>query len=310
MKIRNSSIHTAILVAVALVCSCGREEVAADTESVEPETREIRSYVDLDELFVELNYTPEAWMAGIREVPRLYISEIPERWSKHTVKEIDVLTKKRLFFRTLGPLVLRSNELILKDRAQLTGFSAGTMTDGQRSWLSELAKNYRVDENAYDGPEAVLEELQLRVDIVPVSLALSQAAEESGWGTSRFAFSGNALFGQWTWGKGISPEQQRSGKGDYKIAAFETPLDSVRAHAQNLNTHNAYADFRRRRAELRRAGGRISGRSLAETLSRYSERGEGYVESLHAIMRVNKLDEADDAFLSDMTPVILVPAGN
>ena len=274
---------------------------------------EIRSYLDLEDLFNGLNYTPEAWMAGIREVPRVFIKQIPERWSKHTVKEIDILTKKRLFFRVLGPLALRSNELILQDRLHLLELAGDTekgaaLQPDDEKWVLELAREYGIDGQFLDDEiEVLIADLTLRVDVVPVSLVLSQAAEESGWGTSRFAFTGNALFGQWTWGDGITPKEQRGGKGNYKIAAFDSPLESVQAHARNLNTHSAYREFRRERAGLRLAGENIRGRSLVGTLTSYSERGEGYIKTLRDIMRVNKLDEADDAFLVKMQPITLVP---
>ena len=149
------------------------------------------------------------------------------------------------------------------------------------------------------------------MDAVPPSLALAQAAVESGWSTSRFSDLGNALFGQWTWGgKGITPNQQRSEMGDYKIASFENPFLSVMAYMDNLNTHPAYGDLRVRRAELRRNGERLSGWELAKSLTRYSERGEEYVRMLHSIMQVNRLDPADDAYLSDGPTIYLVPAGS
>jgi len=180
-----------------------------------------------------------------------------------------------------------------------------------RLWLARLATSYGVvEDESSPVDQPALDELILRVDVVPVSLALSQCAEESGWGTSRFAAEGNALFGQWTWsGKGIKPEQQRSGMGDYRIAAFETPLGSVMAYMVNLNTHAAYEKLRARRAEMRARGERISGWELAKTLDRYSERGQAYVDSLHGIMRVNQLDPADDAFLGDGPTIYLIPVG-
>ena len=146
-----------------------------------------------------------------------------------------------------------------------------------------------------------------RVDIVPPSLAMAQSAEESGWGTSRFADLGNALFGQWTWSGGIEPLNKRQDKGSYGIARFDTPLQSVEAYMRNLNTHAAYQSLRERRAAMRRAGERPDGYELAKTLTSYSERGEDYVHSLHAIMRVNKLQPADDAYLSSGPPLYLVP---
>jgi Bax protein len=278
-----------------------------DYEALEPQLVPIATYLDLEALFIDLNYTPESWMAGIREVPRMYLREITDRWSKHTVKEIDVLTKKRLFFRVLAPLVLRSNELAMLDRQRMQRLAKSpSLTADDEAWLAALAAQYRVAGDDVGDHMTLIEVLMPRVDIVPVSLVLSQAAEESGWGTSRFAFTGNALFGQWTWGDGMTPKGQRSGKGDYKIAAFETPLDSVRAHSLNLNSHPAYETFREVRAKLRRNGERVSGAALAPTLSKYSERGEDYVKTLNAIMRVNRLNDADDAYLAAMRPMILV----
>jgi len=268
---------------------------------------EFESYTELLELFERLQYTPEAWQAGIREVPRVFITDIPERWRAETTKQIDVVLKKRLFFRGLAPLVLRANEMILADRARV---QARASEDD--AWLLELARRYDVLDGDGDSLEAAeYDELLKRVDIVPVSLALSQGAEESGWGTSRFAAQGNALFGQWTWGdNAIKPEQQREKLGNYGIAAFETPLQSVLAYMHNLNTHRAYAGLRARRASMRSAGEALSGRSLAETLDRYSERGVDYVKSLHAIMRVNQLDATDAAYLAAGKTIWLVPVGS
>lgn len=282
-----------------------------------PEERfEFRSYQEVGELFEDLNYTPEAWQAGIREVPRAYLTDIAPRWRDKVSNDVTVLTKKRIFFRALAPLALRSNELILRDRGRAADLekrlAAGDTLNGDDSeWLANLAVKYGV---AQDGKapldQKALDELMVRVDIVPVSLVLSQCAEESGWGTSRFAAEGNALFGQWSWGgKGIKPEQQREGMGDYRIAAFETPLASVMAYMMNLNTHAAYAGLRARRAQMRSGGERIAGWELAKTLDKYSERGAAYVDSLHGIMRVNKLDPADDAFLGDGPTIYLVPVG-
>ena len=137
---------------------------------------------------------------------------------------------------------------------------------------------------------------------------MAQAAEESGWGTSRFAAEGNALFGQWAWsGQRIRPAQQRGQLGDYGIAAFEAPLQSVVAYVRNLNTHAAYAQLRARRAELLESGSSVSGWVLAETLTRYSERGQEYVDTLHTIMRVNRLEATDEAYLNGGRSIFLVP---
>jgi len=275
---------------------------------------EFESYVQIAELFERLDYTEAAWQAGIREVPRVFLADIPPRWRDKTSKSVTVKVKKELFFRALAPLALRSNELILAERTRLLALreaGAGTWSAGDQAWLSELAFRYGVTdaENEPMSPDA-LAELSARVDIVPVSLALSQAAEESGWGTSRFAAQGNALFGQWTWGPhAMKPAQQRSKLGNYGIRAFGTPLESVAAYMLNLNSHRAYAKLRARRAELRAAGEEPTGWLLAEMLDKYSERGAAYVKSLHAIMRVNRLTDADEAYLAEGPDLLLVPVG-
>jgi len=176
----------------------------------------------------------------------------------------------------------------------------------------EIAAEYKViDDGEVDLTDRVLQDKLLRrVDTLPPSLVLAQAAEESGWGTSRFAAEGNALFGMWTWsGEGVTPLQQRSGLGNYKIAAYETPLHSVIAYMHNLNTHQAYKELRVRRAELRKAGAKVTGWDLAKTLTKYSERGQAYVDSLHSLMNVNKLQPTDDTYLSDGPTILLIPVG-
>ena len=152
-------------------------------------------------------------------------------------------------------------------------------------------------------------ELLTRVDIVPPSLSLAQAASESGWGTSRFAAQGNSLFGQWTWGKGLKPAEQRTSElGDYRVAAFDSTAQAAYAYALNLNTAPAYRDLRLKRADLRRQNLRISGTILADTLGNYSERGQAYVEDLKALIRENRLDDTDDAYLRRMAVIHIVPA--
>ncbi len=146
----------------------------------------------------------------------------------------------------------------------------------------------------------VLDKLLYKLDVIPAGLALGQAAYESGYGTSRFAVEGNALFGQWTYGgKGLVPEQQRKSLGDHRIAAFDWPFDSVRGYFINLMSHPAYEDFRRLRAEARAAGQPLKSMALADGLVRYSERGQEYVDTLKGIIRVNGLDIADNAVFRD-----------
>lgn len=176
----------------------------------EPEVFEMESYKDALELFKELGYTKEKWAAGIHDVYRVYLQNMASRWRGKYAPEIEIGMKKEIFLRALTPLILRSNELILEDRERMLSLMQSGATDDP--WLSELALRYRVissPDEALD--EIALVELQSRVDAIPNSLALAQTIEESGWGTSRFADQGNAMFGQWTWGENaIKPEQQRS----------------------------------------------------------------------------------------------------
>ena len=273
----------------------------------------IGGYKEVLDLFEKLNYTPEAWQAGIREIPRVFFTKIGDRWGNTTSKEITVLQKKQLFFRGIAPLILRANELILKDRQRLekirSDFKENNPVDEmERIWIGKLSALYKIKSSGEGLTESLVDELWSKVDIIPPSLALGQAAEESGWGTSRFAAAGNAIYGQWTWGSNaMVPEQQRKELGNYGIAAFESLQESVSSYMLNLNTHNAYSDLRNKRAELRESGQKITGSILAEQLTKYSERGEEYVKGLKSLMEYNRLDPADDAYLSDGPPIFLIP---
>jgi len=274
---------------------------------------EIKSYKDMLELFEKLNYTPEAWQAGIREIPRVYLPIIGAKWSSVSSKEVTVENKKRLFFRGIAPMILRANELIMIDRNRLNNIrssfnKSSSVTEKDQKWILKIAQLYKVKNADDEITTSMLEELWKKVDIVPASLALAQSAEESGWGTSRFAAEGNAIYGQWTWGSNaITPEKQRKELGNYGIAAFETLQESVCAYMLNLNTHNAYTSLRNKRAELRENNQKITGLLLAEQLTKYSERGVEYVKTLKSMIDYNLLAPADDAYLSDNPSIYLVP---
>jgi hypothetical protein len=142
----------------------------------------------------------------------------------------------------------------------------------------------------------VVAEVLYRLDVIPAGLVLGQAAYESGYGTSRFMLEGNALFGQWTFGgEGMTPAQQRKNLGDYRIASFGWPFDSVRGYFLNLSSHPAYEDFRRRRIELKAANKPVTALALADGLLNYSGRGQEYVDTLKGIIRVDHFDLADGA---------------
>jgi len=244
--------------------------------------------------FAEMGYHLDAVLSGSEPVPRILLGSFPS--GLEDVPEVKV--RKAVFFQTVLPLVLQVNEEILKDRKRLwkirVAKAAGRKLDAlDRLWIAVASERYRVARGDLDA-------LLQRMDVIPPSLALAQAAEESGWGTSRFAREGNALFGQWTYSRsrGLVPRERAEGK-THRVRAFDSLLDSVRAYALNLNTHRAYRDFRQRRASLRADGRPVSGPPLLPTLTAYSQRGEDYVRSLRQIVAINDLARADDARLSD-----------
>jgi Bax protein len=294
------------LLYIALTALGGLHPAYSDTAIIR--TVESKTYNDVLQLFNEIGYTAELWQAGIREVPRIEITNIPQRWQKVT-QTIPVSDKKNIFFRLTGSGILQANEKILSEREHL--LNAINKKDIQENeWLASLGVKYKVIKQESEKLDnATLIELKKRVDIVPPSLALAQAAEESGWGTSRFAIKGNSLFGQWDFsGKGIKPKEQRAELGNYGLAAFESPQDSIEAYMLNLNTHRAYERMRQKRAVFRQQNKEPTGWDLAKTLDKYSERGVEYVKSLHAIMSYNKLNDADQAYLWDKGKIVVSPA--
>jgi Bax protein len=211
--------------------------------------------------------------------------------------DLSVGDRKRVFVETVLPLVLRENERIRASRSRLLALDArrtvggGGLSADDRAWLDGLAEKYQVSADDAD-------ELARRIDAVPPSLAIAQAAEESGWGTSRFARLGNALFGQWTRvpGEGMVP-LGRDEDARHEVKVYQALAESVRDYMHNLNTHPAYEDLRRLRAEMRRAGRSPAGHDLSIALVRYSARGENYVRSLRTIIRVNRFGTLDTARL-------------
>lgn len=243
----------------------------------------------MDATFESLGYDLDAVRAGEAAVPRLFLAALPR--DLHVVPEVS--RKKAMFFATVLPLVMQANEEILRDRRRLWKIVAETRLQREpsaadRLWLHGLATRYKTSAEDIDG-------LVARVDVIPPSLALAQAAKESGWGTSRFARQGNALFGQWTWtDKGIAPKDRDEGK-THRVKAYETLIESVRDYMLNLNTHRAYEGIRTDRANMRREGEPIDGYVLSRNLLKYSAIGQRYVDALQSIIRVNNLRRLDDA---------------
>lgn len=300
----------ALLLAIIISFNGFHFSYAGQSAAAEPvfHKLESKSYKDIIKLFNEIGYTSERWQEGIREVPRIRITNIPERWKKIS-PSIPVKDKKNIFFRLIGSGILISNEKITETRKRLlTEIDKKNITNNE--WVHSLAMRYKVI-NKKDSvlDKNKLDELLLRVDVIPPSLALAQGAMESGWGTSRFAIQGNSLFGQWDFsGNGIKPGKQRTELGNYGIAAYDSPQASIDAYMFNLNTHRAYKRLREDRAELRYQNKQLSGWQLAKTLDKYSERGNVYIKELHNIMRFNKLNAADEAFLWNKGEIIISPA--
>ena len=196
-----------------------------------------------------------------------------------------------MFIKIILPLILDENEKILEDRKKLFKMlSKNFNTPGERVWLKRRFKEYKIDDKD-------LSKLKMRMDIIPVSIAIAQAANESGWGTSRFALEGNALFGQWTWSKkGISPKNKDPNQS-HKILQFQILKASVRAYKNNLNTHNAYKEFRETRAKMRQEGNEIDGMILVKYLKKYASIGEKYVVILSDIIERNSLTDFDKSNL-------------
>jgi len=237
-------------------------------------------------LFEDLGYDLKSIRDG-KKVKPIYPTKLP--------KDLNSLgnskTKRELFIKIVLPLILDENKKITEDRKKLFKILTKNFnTAGERVWLKRRFKEYKINDQD-------LSKLKMRMDIIPVSIAIAQAANESGWGTSRFALEGNALFGQWTWSKkGISPKNKDKNK-THKVLQFQILKASVRAYKNNLNTHNAYKDFREARAQLREEEAQVTGLELTKYLKNYASIGEKYVSILESIIIKNSLTDFDNANL-------------
>jgi len=239
-------------------------------------------------------YTLDKVRSGQLAVPYITVAELP----KDIGYVRDSALRKSLFFRALLPMTLQVNAEIEADHVRLERIRDelsrdGTLYPWDQDWLEKLAAKYKVSADNFD-------KLDLRVRPLPVSLVLAQAAIESGWGTSRFAREGNALFGQWTWStqhKGIVPANRGAGK-THRIRAFDTAKGAIEAYALNLNTHKAYTRLREQRAHG------ASGYALTMTLDKYSELGMRYVQELRALINKNDLKPLDHARLQKEAIVV------
>jgi len=256
---------------------------------------DVRSVADLKAFFQERSYSLDTVRRDGSLVPRVLVAAVPGDLGEMN----DVKERKSVFLQMMLPLVLRANERIAADRARLLEIKADldagrSLAAPDKAWLALISKDYGARRDDIDT-------LIARVDVVPTSLALAQAAVESGWGTSRFAREGNALFGQWTTerGNGMVPAEREAGMR-HKVRSFEAPLEAVLSYMKNLNTHPAYRGFREERGKMRKDGRPLSGMTLAAKLKAYSEKGDKYVDLVRHIIQFNKLKNLNAA---QLTPV-------
>jgi len=244
------------------------------------------SALTIEELFRSTNYNLDD-VRKTKLVKPISLTLLPEE-----IKQIENTKKRKdLFIQIILPLVIQENNHIKLDRNKLFNIlNKNQNTIAENNWLNLKFKQYGVVNKD-------LSTLKVRMDEVPVSMAIAQAAKETGWGTSRFAQEGNALFGQWTWsGEGIKPAGADANT-THKVMKFKVLQASVKAYQRNLNTHSTYKGFRRARAKLRDDGKKLDSTVLIKHLDKYAETGRVYVKILQQIIRQNNLEDFDDAKL-------------
>ncbi|WP_415304013.1 glucosaminidase domain-containing protein [Candidatus Pelagibacter sp. Uisw_090] len=244
------------------------------------------SAATIEELFKSTNYSLEDVRKN-KLVKPISLTLLPNE-----IKKIENTKKRKDFFiQIILPLVIKENNNIRLDRKKLFDIlNKSKNTKAEKVWLNSKFKQYGVVNKD-------LSTLKIRMDEIPASMAIAQAAKETGWGTSRFAQEGNALFGQWTWsGEGIKPSEADD-DSTHKVMKFKVLQASVRAYQRNLNTHSSYKNFRGARAELREEKKKLDSIILSEHLDKYAETGKEYVRVLQQIIKQNNLTDFDDAKL-------------
>ena len=251
------------------------EQVPTDTVRLSAST--------IKQLFKETNYNlDEVRKKGL--VKPIKLSLLPGE-----MKKIESTKKKKnLFIQIILPLVIEENNRIKLDRKKLfVILNRSNNTNAEKKWLNLKFKQYGVLNKD-------LSTLKVRMDEVPISLAIAQAAKETGWGTSRFAVEGNALFGQWTWsGDGIKPAGIDGDNAKHKVMKFKVLKASVRAYQRNLNTHGSYRKFRAARAEMRDNNEELDSLILADYLDKYAATGKEYTVIIKKIIKQNALKDFD-----------------
>ncbi len=252
---------------------------------------EFHNWVDLNKYYKKNNFIPEILtQENIGHLP--IISELPDDFSEIQ----DVPTKKKLFYLVTLPLIYNSNTLIMQERRMVINiekkFARKELNKNETDEIIRLSKKYKLDYSEIN--TKLFRKLKQRINIIPVSLALGQAIIESGWGQSRFATEGNALYGQWTTSedKGIIPQDRDEDKS-HAVLKFKNLSESVEAYMFNINTHQAYYNFR----VIRRIDERIKYTDpismKVKYLAAYAEIGDKYVDKLELIIASNNLQEFD-----------------
>jgi Bax protein len=244
------------------------------------------SALTIEELFESTNYNLEDVRKN-KLVKPISLTLLPQEMTKIE----NIKKRKNLFIQIILPLIIKENNNIRLDRNKLFSIlNKSKNTKSEKVWLNSKFKQYGVVNKD-------LSSLKIRMDEVPTSMAIAQAAKETGWGTSRFAQEGNALFGQWTWsGEGIKPSDADD-DSTHKVMKFKVLQASVKAYQRNLNTHSSYKDFRIARAEMRDQEEKLDSMILSKYLDKYAETGKEYVKILQQIIRQNNLIDFDDAKL-------------
>lgn len=257
-------------------------------------TIHINSLQDLTSFFNRVNYGTNAWQFGSRTVPRLTFSTIPKEW-QYTDKEMAAEQKTTIFFKLLLPLILIANEEVDDE------YHFARNASLQNIRLITLAKKYQIlpnDSSAMTLTPKEHQQLMRRIGHVPPSLALAQAAKESGWAISRFSTEKHAYFGR----VGVVPKRTLSGhalkrNSESNMTVFNTPLAAVKQYVLNVNTQPNYSEFRAKRLRLNKQGRPVTGLALASTLKGFAKQGEVYVDTIKSLIRFYQLEDTDEGYL-------------
>ena len=270
------------------------ENMKFNDETLESKRVDYISHADeMLEIFKKYEFSVDSFLND-ESANLIIFSSLPDDFME--IKSVN--ERKKLFINTLLPIIYSENLKILEDRKKILDWwneSQGEnfSRDFWPSWLFELSEKYETSDSN-------LGNLLIKVDIIPISMALAQAAIESGWGTSRYLREGNAIYGQYTFekDKGIRPERRESNE-KFFIKRFSNLSESTRSYFKNINTHRAYDDFREERKKLRMNGVKLSGVKLVKFLTSYSERRDEYVKDVENIIQSNNFMKFDNSYLAN-----------